>query len=160
MKHLKEFRLFEADYDNDLGGKFWGNRGAGVLPICKSSGRILIAMRSPDVNEPNTWGIFGGKIDNDDETPEDAARRELTEETGYKGHLDIIPAYVWRSPDGTFVYSNFIGIVDEEFEPEYDWETAYANWVTLDELKELEPKHFGLKSLLKNSLSVISKYAS
>jgi hypothetical protein len=31
-------------YDNISGKRFWGNRGAGVLPICKSTGRILIYL--------------------------------------------------------------------------------------------------------------------
>lgn len=159
MKRIKTFGLFEADYHNSKGGKFWGDEGAGILPICNTTGRILVAMRSDAVNEPNTWGIFGGKIDHNEEPPIEAARRELMEESGYVGKLDIHPAFVWVSPDKTFKYSNFIGVVDHEFDPEYDWETAYAEWMTLQEFLSAEPKHFGLKALISNSLDLIKKFA-
>ena len=163
MKYIRTFEGYEV-YANDKGGKFWGNEGAGVLPICKTTGKILVAMRSDFVNEPNTWGVFGGKIDNPApggkrETPEEAAKRELEEESGFKGHFEIIPAFIFTSNDKTFKYSNFLGIVEKEFKPKYDWETAYAEWMTLQELIELEPKHFGLDNLLRNSLELIKKYA-
>jgi hypothetical protein len=75
IKKFKLFKTFEdiqteigfgtaAYYDNDSDEKFWGNLGAGILPISRT-GRILIAYRSLDVNEPHTWGIFGGKLDED-----------------------------------------------------------------------------------------------
>jgi len=154
---IKTFRLFEEDYDNDSGAAFWGNRGAGILPICKTSGRILLAMRSDAVNEPNTWGIFGGKIDNEHETPEEAARRELREETGYKKHFEVIPAFVFKTSG--FTYSNFLGIVETEFKPRLDWETAYTEWVSLRELMSIEPKHFGLEGLIEHSIELIKSYA-
>lgn len=62
-------------------GQFWGDQGAGVLPLAKSTGRILLSLRSPYVNEPNTWGIVGGAIDKN-ENPKTAALRELQEELG------------------------------------------------------------------------------
>ena len=163
MKFIKTFEGYE-EYDNDKGGRFWGNQGAGVLPICKKTGKILVAMRSDFVNEPNTWGTFGGKIDQPapgekKETPEEAAKRELQEESGHKGHFELIPAFVYKSPDKTFQYHNFIGLVDDEFKPKTDWETAYAEWMTFQELIELKDKHFGLESLLDNSFELIKKYA-
>ena len=160
LEHLKSFEIFESEYEifsNTKGGKFWGDQGAGVLVICPKTKRLLVAMRSDFVNEPNTWGIIGGAVDKG-ETPEQGARRELVEETGYKGKFELIPAYIFQSPDHTFQYSNFIGIVEKEFKAEYDWETAYAEWMTLDELLKAEPKHFGLEKLLKESIDIIKKY--
>ena len=140
LEHLKTFSVFEKEnkytvYDNSKGGKFWGDKGAGILIICKTTKRLLVAMRSEEVNEPNTWGIFGGKMDNK-ETPKEAAKRELIEETGYKGNFELIPAYVFESPNKDFTYYNFIGIVEKEF----------------------KPKHFGLKKLLIESKDLILKY--
>jgi 8-oxo-dGTP pyrophosphatase MutT (NUDIX family)/predicted GNAT family acetyltransferase len=161
MEHIKTFESFklnEEDYDNSHGDKFWGDSGAGVLIICKKTGNLLVSMRGEAVNEPNTWGIFGGKTE-EGETPEESAQRELTEESGYKGKYEIIPAYVYTTPRNTFTYYNFIGLVEEEFEPEYDWETAYAEWMSLEKLIKIKPKHFGLKLLLDNSMDIIKKYA-
>jgi 8-oxo-dGTP pyrophosphatase MutT (NUDIX family)/predicted GNAT family acetyltransferase len=166
MKHIRTFESFKMNeqdseytvYDNKRGAKFWGDQGAGVLIICRKTGRLLVAMRGEQVNEPNTWGIFGGKMD-EGETPEEAAQRELVEESGYEGKYELIPAYVFEAPGKKFIYHNFIGIVEEEFQPEYDWETQYAEWMTLEELIKVEPKHFGLKKLLEKSMETIKKFA-
>jgi 8-oxo-dGTP pyrophosphatase MutT (NUDIX family) len=166
MKHLYEWTIFnEAMYDtfqNKSGEKFWGEAGAGILPICTSTGRILVGKRSKYVNEPGTWSGFGGMIDDDDELedPSLAAKRELEEETGYVEDIKIIPAFVFRSDSGGFVYYNFIGLVDTEYEPEYmDGETDDFKWITLDALEHLHVKHFGLENLLKHSGDIIKKYA-
>lgn len=162
MIHIKPFQLFEVSdatvYNNKKGGKFWGDQGAGILILCRTTGRLLVSMRSGEVNEPHTWGIFGGKMD-EGETPEEAAKRELLEEAGYEEKFELIPAYVYVSPDKTFTYNNFIGIVEKEFDPEYDWETDYAKWFTLLELMDVKPKHFGLKKLLDKSMDIIKKFA-
>ena len=140
------------------GEEFWGNQGAGVLPIAKSTGRILVSHRAPyDVQEPDTWGVFGGAIDSG-EDPKEAAKREMQEELGYHGSVQLIPAYVFTSQSGEFKYYNFIGLVDEEFEAELDWETQDTRWVTYDEMLSIRPMHFGLKALIQNSESLIQKY--
>ena len=54
-----------------------------ILPYVNN--KILLQLR--DIKEgisfPGCWGFFGGSID-DGETPENAAKRELFEEIGYK----------------------------------------------------------------------------
>lgn len=140
------------------GEGFWGNAGAGVLPIAKSTGRILVSLRSKSVNEPGTWGTFGGAVDAS-ENPRHAAQREMLEELGCCRGVELIPAYVFTSPGGGFRFSNFIGLVDDEFKPRLDWETERAEWMTYEELKRLPKKHFGMEALLKNSASLIRKHA-
>jgi 8-oxo-dGTP pyrophosphatase MutT (NUDIX family) len=163
MKNIKTYESFnEGEYDtfdNSSGNAFWGDQGAGVLTICTSTGKILIALRSQYVNEPGTWGIFGGMIDDKKEmsNPELAAKREMQEETGLTSDFKVIPAYVYKT-DG-FQYYNFIGLVDNEFKASLDWENEDSKWVTLDELKRISPKHFGLEALIKNSMNLIKKYA-
>ncbi len=166
LMQIYEQVMKEADYDNDAGAGFWGNIGAGVLPIAQSSGRILAAMRSEDVNEPNTWGVIGGKLDEYDGESDvkAAAMREFKEETGYHGSLKLHPAYVFKAEQNgevVFTYHNFIGIIPEEFDAKVDWETAYFKWVMLDDLLNLSPIHFGLKNLLKDgkSMQIIKKFA-
>lgn len=158
-------KFLEAEYTN---GTNWGNKGAGVLVICKNSKRILMQMRSQHVNEPSTWGVIGGAIsgvpgEKDSEDAQSGAEKELREETGYKGSLKLFPAYLFQKSN--FSYQNFIGIVPEEFEPnipeEHKWETAFMKWMTFDEmLAEKDKFHFGLKALLNDSksLSIIKNY--
>lgn len=150
MKYLKLFEQVE----------YWGKKGAGILPICTTTKRLLIPLRSEYVLEPNTWGVWGGKIDlgeddefeitnNIDASVENAAKREFIEETEYKGEIKLIPAYVYK--DGSFAYHNFFGLVDYEFDPKLNWETSISKWMTLEELLTLPKKHFGLVALLNNS---------
>jgi 8-oxo-dGTP pyrophosphatase MutT (NUDIX family) len=134
-------------YANTQGARRWGNQGAGILPIARTTGRILLNFRSKYVNEPHQWGNFGGKVD--EENLEEAARREFVEETKYSGNIQIIPAY--RYSESGFIYQNFIGIIDDEFEPHLDWESEGFKWVDASELRTIKPMHFGLVALLKNS---------
>ena len=71
--------------------------------------------------------------------PKLAAKRELKEESGYTGEFRVIPAFVFKSPKGGFVYYNFIGLLKKEFEADLDWETEATKWMTLSELKSLSP---------------------
>lgn len=162
MRHLIDYKIFEKkDFDseeiftNTKGGRFWGNAGAGVFVIAKSTGNVLVPLRSKHVNEPLTWGIFGGKLDGS-EKPIDAAKRELEEEIKYKGKIEIIPSYIYNSPDKTFTYYNFIGLVEDEFKPTLDWETSRAVWMSYEQLLKLKKKHFGLQALLDNASAQIS----
>jgi 8-oxo-dGTP pyrophosphatase MutT (NUDIX family) len=45
-------------------------------------GRVLVQLREPDKPYGGMWGLVGGHIE-PGETPEDAARREVREETGF-----------------------------------------------------------------------------
>lgn len=149
-------------YTNTQGDTFWGDIGCGVLPIAKSTGKILIALRSQYVNEPGTWGVIGGAVDSTDGNIKETAKREFKEETSYGGNIQLIPAYIFETPNKTFKYYNFIGIIPEEFEPTSDWETERFEWITYEELLSLKNKHFGLTKLLEdeNSLRIIESYAN
>jgi 8-oxo-dGTP pyrophosphatase MutT (NUDIX family)/signal transduction histidine kinase len=124
---------------------FWGNAGAGVIFRARDTGRVMLAHRSKDVEQPGTWGTWGGAIDRN-ETPQDAVRREVMEEAGYSGVFDLTPLYTFKK--GAFSYHNFIAEVDHEFTPSMDWETQGYAWTKPDEL----PKnlHFGVQSILKD----------
>lgn len=159
---LEQFQLPEERagngttlYRNSSGADFWGDVGAGTFVVCTSTKRCLLGLRSNMVNEPNTWGIIGGALDVEVKSmPDilDAAKRELTEESGYDGEVEMLPSYVFKAPNGGFQYHNFIGVVKEEFKPITDWETARTAWLSATELDALQPKHFGLITLLQKDL--------
>lgn len=159
MKYIKCYEDYSI-YTNDI---FWGTVGAGILVISKNTGRILLGLRSSQVNEPNTWGIFGGQLD-DMETndPKKAALIELEEETGYRGKINLIDGEIFTKTDtdgnNIFTYYNYIGIIQDEYTPVLDWENDDYKWLTFDELLKLRKKHFGLEFLIKNSKNLIKKY--
>lgn len=123
--------------------KFWGKRGAGILIYCKSTQRFLLGLRGKWVDQPNTWGLFGGAIDGN-ESPNRAAMRELHEEIGYQGEVILHTLDIYRK--GSFTFHNFIGFVPEEFRPHLDHETTDARWFKLEEFPE--NLHFGMQRLI------------
>lgn len=145
--------LLESDADHrDALEKtgFWGKQGAGCLFLAKDTGRFCIAHRSPNVEQPNTWGTWGGAIDSG-ENPKDAVQREVNEEAGYHGPLELIPLYVFKHTSG-FRYYNFLAVVETEFTPVMDWETQGFEWCKWGEWPD--PLHPGMTLLLKDPRSV------
>jgi 8-oxo-dGTP pyrophosphatase MutT (NUDIX family) len=150
---MRYFDLFENDDDNwDALAKtgFWGRRAAGCIIYAQDTKRFCIAQRSEEVEEPHTWGTWGGAIDNR-EQPKSAALRELREETGYEGPAELIPLYVFKHKSG-FQYFNFLAVVPTEFVPILDWETEDYSWVKYG--KWPTPLHNGLKLLLQDPASI------
>lgn len=133
---------------------FWGARGAGALILCPRTKRFLLAYRSAEVQEPHTWGTWGGAVDKSEDV-EDAVRREVAEETGYKGKFDLQPLYVFQR--GTFRYYNFLVLVPKEFKPRLDWETDDSRWCELRQFPK--PLHFGLQALINDgpSMKIINR---
>lgn len=128
---------------------FWGKAGAGCVFVARSTGRLLLCHRSRAVEQPGTWGNWGGAID-PGESPEAAVQREAHEETGHPGPFESIPLYVFKS--GSFTYYNFLVVVDEEFTPKPDWESQGHRWCEWGQWPQ--PLHFGLQSLFKDPDSV------
>ena len=66
MEDEEDEGMYEDDSDHAEALQqtgFWGRAGAGVLFLARDTGRILIAHRSADVEQPDTWGTWGGAID-------------------------------------------------------------------------------------------------
>lgn len=108
--------------------------GAGIL--FKSGGKILLVKRA-DTGE---WAVPGGMIE-PDETPQDAARREVREElqVTYRGPLrpfTLVDGYITYLADGA---PKFRARLDEEND---DW-----GWFSGDNLPR--PLHPGLIATLK-----------
>lgn len=137
---------------------FWGKRGAGCLFQATDTGRICIAHRSQYVEQPGTWGTWGGAIDGS-ESPESAAKREVREEAGYEVELEgLLPMYVFKHHSG-FTYYNFLAVIETEFIPKLDRETQGFVWTEYGEWPS--PLHPGLKLLLADpaSAALMQKYS-
>jgi ADP-ribose pyrophosphatase YjhB (NUDIX family) len=131
---------------------FWGKQGAGCIFLAKDTKRILLPYRSSQVLQPHTWGVWGGAIDNN-EDPATAVKREVEEEAGYNGNVQLIPLAVYEKD--TFRYYNFLAIVDTEFKPKLQWETENYKWVEYGNWPK--PLHFGLEYLISKSGDTIVK---
>lgn len=162
--HRRKLRppVSESDtehYDTLLKTGFWGRQAAGCIFLAQETGRFCLAHRSQEVLEPDTWGTWGGAIDSD-EDPAEAVRREVAEEAGYTGAMQLIPLLVFQAPGGTFRYHNFLAVVPAEFSPELNWETQDYQWVAWGEWPS--PLHPGMQKLLSDGASVktMQQYAS
>lgn len=128
--------------------------GAGAIIYCPKTKRILLQLRSNVVSEPLTWGTIGGIL-NKGEAPKIGCKREIREEIGFDGNIKLIELYVFENE--TLKYHNYIGIVDEEFEPKLNWESTDCQWIDFGTwpLK----LHFGIQEILKceEALNILNK---
>lgn len=134
---------------------FWGAQAAGCIFVARDTGRVLLCHRSEHVEQPHTWGNWGGAIDQG-ELPIEAVHREAMEETGHPGPFETYPLYVFRK--GTFSYFNYLIVVDDEFTPSLDWESQGFRWCEWGNWPH--PLHFGLVALFRDydSVEVIKQF--
>jgi 8-oxo-dGTP pyrophosphatase MutT (NUDIX family) len=94
-------------------------KAATVLCI-SDDGKVLAVSRRDD---PTAFGLPGGKVD-PGETPEQAAARELQEETGLTA-TDLKPVFVREEDDG-FTTTTFVGKVSGQIRTD---EEGVVRWV-------------------------------
>lgn len=103
----------------------------GTLFISIKTKRVLLNLRADHKTHPLQWSLFGGMVENN-ENPKEALYRELTEEMGFVPAIEkIYPFDVYQSKDKHFKYISFISIVEEEFVPELNLESAGYCWTNL-----------------------------
>lgn len=119
---------------------------AGVLFLAKDTGRCLFQLRKAEKRFKNTWGFWGGTLKKS-ETPYECILRELEEEIGFVPELQKLnPIDVYQSKDKKFYYYSFVYVVDSEFTPVLNKESAGYAWVDLDWWPS--PLHGGAKTTL------------
>lgn len=120
--------------------------------------KLLLLERAKNKSEPGKWGVPGGKIELN-ETPTNAALRELFEETGIVLEDSQIrylgPLYI-RKPEADFVYHVFSAVLDQIPTVCLNSENANFKWASLKDLEEtplmagaMETLHYYWKSLPK-----------
>jgi ADP-ribose pyrophosphatase YjhB (NUDIX family) len=114
---------------------------AGGIFYSQDTKRLLVALRA---GRAKGWAGWGGKIE-PNETPEDALRREVWEETHYKGPMRLTKVYRYESP--SLVYYNYLIEVPKQFTPMLDSENITYLWVdSLDDIPK--PIHQGFNAAL------------
>jgi len=129
---------------------FWGRAAAGGIILARSSQRFLLAHRGEGTLQAGTWGTWGGACDGD-ETPIETVRREMQEEAGIQQEMELHELYTFRHESG-FSYTNFLAIIEEEFEPVLNWETQGFGWFEFNQWPD--PLHFGTRKLIKDPSSL------
>jgi len=118
-------------------------RSAAVVFVHQPSGRIGLQLRSSRVNEPWTWAGVGGYIDSG-ESPEQCARREITEELGLELNY---PLRLVSREGGNFIFRMD---VPDTFEPKLNWESIRFAWRTPDQWRATRNIHPELINDLSN----------
>lgn len=113
--------------------------GIGTFIYSTSTRRYLFLLRN-NGKYSGTWGVVGGKSENQ-ETILETLFREIQEELG--GVITdpkIIPLETFTSDNGKFTYQTFLTPVDKEFVPSLNDEHRGYCWVSLqDHPKPLHP---------------------
>jgi len=122
-------------------------KACGTLLLALDTKRLLFLLRDNDTHS-NTWGLVGGKVENN-ETVMQALAREIKEEIGFELKINkTIPLELFRSDDNNFEYHTFICIIDKEFIPHLSSEHKGYSWCNVDSFPK--PLHPGLYSSLNN----------
>lgn len=122
---------------------------AGVIFLALDTGRCLLQLRNSDKRFRHTWGFFGGMLEQG-ETPFEALQRELKEEIGFMPELaKLNPLDIYQSRDKRFRYYSFVAVVDKEFSPSLNSESAGYAWVNISNWPQ--PLHQGAKVTLSKN---------
>jgi 8-oxo-dGTP diphosphatase len=113
-----------------------------VLQQTVNGARLLLIQRK---NEPfqHSWALPGGFVEQDEDLY-DAARRELSEETGINvRHIDQLKAFgkPHRDPRGHMVSVAFLAIVGENTVAEAADDATDAQWFSVNDLPNLAFDH-------------------
>ncbi len=113
--------------------------GAGALIYCKSTGKLLLALRSEKCDAPNTWCCFGGGVERG-ETLVQGVRREFREEFGISLDCPLYHIHISHLADKQgntmFTYHNFLGIVEEPFSGTLNDEHTEWGWFSGSKLPQ------------------------
>lgn len=127
-------------------------KGAGIMLITPQD-EVLFLLRSPDANHPDEWDFPGGRAD-ENETPEQTARRETHEEIGATpyGQLEKIADTESKDDSGSDVdFITFKQHIMHKFTPKIDKsEHTKFVWATLD--NPPEPLHPGVREVVDRVL--------
>lgn len=121
-------------------------KAVGCLIFSIDTRRYLFLQRD-DHKYTNTWGLVGGKFENEEDAIS-ALVRECKEELGFVPITDrFVEVETFISDDKLFEFFTFVCPVKEEFIPRLNHEHKGYCWTKLDSYPK--PLHPGLYSTMK-----------
>lgn len=107
-------------------------------------GLALFLKRSASSDNPGTWAWPAGGIEGD-ETPQEAARRETSEEIGFANEEDL--EQIDHQANGESAFATFFQGVGEPFLPKINHEHSAYAWAPLSDPPQ--PLHPGVEATLE-----------
>jgi ADP-ribose pyrophosphatase YjhB (NUDIX family) len=130
---------------------------AGVLPICPSSGRVLLIRRGLHQSHPGKWACFGGGFEEEDGNPRETAKREFKEESFFNGKYKILKKPIDVYNTNHLIFYTYVGVFKDEFIPDIESgeEAMDYGWFYLHQLPEaLVP---GFQSMIDENMDELTK---
>lgn len=136
----------EGEDEDAESNPYYGRAGSGLMIFSPDGRRVLLTLRSDEVEEPGTWGVPGGKLDGKDLYA--SALREVREELGSVPQHVLFDRVVYE--DDGFRYTTFLARLDESaggWSPRLNWESDDADWFDVQALPD--DLHFGVEHVVK-----------
>lgn len=111
--------------------------------VLNKDGEVLLCRKEGC----KTWGVIGGYVDPEDESLEDAVRREVKEETGlsvnpeYQFSLPIESRRYYKEPDSMMSHVFLCTLADNCFEPKAADDIVEAKWFNRMEMPPIGENH-------------------
>ena len=122
---------------------------SGALFYAKSTRRFLLLQKSVGKHQ-GTWSLVGG-TNEDQETPWQGLKREITEEIGtVPTILKTIPIETFVSNDTVFNFHTYLCVINDEFVPVLSDEHCGWAWTTIDHAPK--PLHQGLRNSFSSKI--------
>lgn len=127
--------------------------GAKAIVVYQEKMLLILRDDNPEISFPNTWSTPGGGIE-ENETPEEAVRRELAEE------ISVIPSDIQimkatEYVDQSIVHRFFMRLTEEEYKKvSLGNEGQRLDWFTFDEAMALELSPDSREYFVKNEYEI------
>ena len=109
------------------------SKNAGAIIYSLSTKRFLFLLRDSLKKHRGTWGLVGGKLE-ENERPVQALLRESKEELAADfSNNKILPIETFTSENNGFIYYTFLIIVNQEFLPTLNAEHRGYAWVNIED---------------------------
>jgi len=122
----------------------------GSIIILEKDGKFLLQLRdnTKKIHNPNTWGLFGGHI-NEGENPLEAIIREIKEELGLKLKKELIKRVAEFINEEREIYV-FRSLLEKDLSEMKLNEGQDMRLFSYEEISNLDATAPGLKRLMEN----------